>query len=121
MKYLLVFVGGGIGSILRFGLSELLKPLETSFPLATLLANALSCILLGVIVGLFSNEGITPSQKLLFATGICGGFSTFSTFTNETFQIFQSGNVFLAFGNIFTNLLLCFLCLLLGIKITNFF
>jgi fluoride exporter len=119
MNYFWVFIGGGIGSVLRFGISEMLKSWSQNFPYATLIANSLSCILLGIVVGLFANDSISPSHRLLLATGVCGGFSTFSTFTNETFQLFQAGNIFLAVGNIFFNLALCFLCLFIGLKISN--
>lgn len=116
MNYILVFLGGGIGSVLRYGLAQGLKRYAFDFPLATLLANGLSCILLGYTLSLFSNQHISEQQKLLLITGVCGGFSTFSTFTNETFLLAQNENLFLAIFNIFINLLLCFVCLLVGMK-----
>ena len=119
MNYLLVFIGGGIGSVLRFGISELLKPYSTTFPLATFLANVLSCVLLGAAAGLFTTQSISPQQRLLIITGICGGFSTFSTFTNETYLLFQAGNIFFGVLNILLSLILCFICLLLGLKMTS--
>lgn len=119
MNYLLVFIGGGIGSILRFGLSELLRPYTTTFPFATLVANVLSCVLLGAAAGLFTTQNISPQQRLLIITGVCGGFSTFSTFTNETYLLFQAGNIFFAVLNILLSLILCFICLLLGLKMTS--
>ena len=118
MNYILVFLGGGIGSILRYGLSQGLKRFDFDFPIATLFANGLSCVLLGFTLGLFSNQNISEPQKLLLITGVCGGFSTFSTFTNETFLLAQNGNLFLAILNIFVNLLLCFVCLLVGMKLS---
>ena len=119
MNYFLVFIGGGIGSILRFGLSELLQPYATNFPFSTLAANVLSCVLLGAAAGLFTSQNISPQQRLLIITGICGGFSTFSTFTNETYLLFQTGNIFFALLNILLSLILCFICLLLGLKMTS--
>jgi fluoride exporter len=119
MNYFLVFVGGGIGSILRFGISEWLKPYATTFPLATFVANILSCFLLGIAVGLCSTQNISPQQKLLIVTGICGGFSTFSTFANENIILFQTGNIFFALLNILLSLIICFICVILGLKITN--
>jgi CrcB protein len=117
MNYLLVGLGGAIGSILRFGLSQWLAPKNILFPLATLLANILSCFLLGLTVSLFTKNYIDEKQRLFFITGLCGGFSTFSTFTNETFQLFQSGNTLLAVGNIIFNMLICIIFLFLGFKL----
>lgn len=119
MNYFLVFIGGGIGSVLRFGISELLKPYATTFPLATFIANILSCFLLGIAMGLFSTQNISSQQKLFIITGICGGFSTFSTFTNENIILFQTEDIFLAVLNILLSLIICFICILLGLKITN--
>lgn len=118
MNYFLVFVGGGIGSILRFAIGELLKPYSTTFPLATFLANIFSCFLLGVAAGLFTSQSISPQQRLFIVTGICGGFSTFSTFTNETFLLFQAENIFFAILNVLLSVVICFICVLLGLRIT---
>jgi len=83
----------------------------------TLLANALSCIVLGTLVGWTIKNGNTSDvQKYLLMTGFCGGFSTFSTFTNETFQLLQDGNLAFAFGNILVSLIVCLICIFIGIK-----
>ncbi len=119
MNYLLVFIGGGIGSVLRFGISELLKPYAKTFPLATFISNILSCFLLGVAVGLYTTQKISPQQRLLIITGICGGFSTFSTFTNENILLFQANNIFFVLLNILISLITCFICVFLGLKITS--
>ncbi len=119
MKILFVFLGGGIGSVLRYGIALGMAYFNLSFPFATLLANMLSCILLGSVTSLFLNESITNNTRLFLVTGVCGGFSTFSTFTNETFLLFQQGNIVLAFLNILLNLALCFLGLYLGIKLIH--
>ena len=90
--YLFVFIGGGLGSICRYGIAQILSQYNFHFPWATFTANALSCIILGALVGWSLKEGMTDSTKLLLLTGFCGGFSTFSTFSNETFHLFLAGD-----------------------------
>ena len=86
--WLAVFVGGGFGSALRYGLSLLGNRTPQHFPWGTLAANLLACFVLGVLVHLFQKHPAVGSSgdipwKLLLATGFCGGFSTFSTFALE--------------------------------------
>ena len=119
MKMVLIFLGGGIGSVLRYSITLSMAYFNLSFPFATLLANVLSCILLGSVTSLFLNESISNNTRLFLVTGICGGFSTFSTFTNETFLLLQQENIIFAFLNILLNLALCFLGLYLGIKLIH--
>ena len=114
---ILVFVGGGLGSLARYGVGLLLQPWAPRFPLATLLANIAACLLLGILTGLQMRSQLDDTRRLLLATGFCGGFSTFSTFTNETWYSLQSGQTASALLNVFLNLALCFFSLLLGIKI----
>lgn len=116
-SFLLVFLGGGLGSLCRWGLSLSIQPLLPRFPWATLLANALACLVMGFILQQQLGAGVTESRRLLLAVGFCGGFSTFSTFTAETFQLWQNTQPLMALLNIVGNLLLCLLALLLGMKL----
>lgn len=71
---LLVFVGGGLGSVVRYGLAKALQQFSINFPWATLCANALGCFLIGMLLGGFSETGIlSQQQKLILVTGFCGG------------------------------------------------
>ena len=118
-SYFLVFVGGGLGSICRFGIAEAIKPYQFVFPLATFLANVLSCMILGYFLGMSLKTEANSFQKFLVLTGFCGGFSTFSTFSNETLQLFQSGQTIYAIANIGLNLLICWISIYLGMKLAG--
>ena len=98
---LAIFIGGGLGSVARFGVSVFGSNFfDTKFPIGTLLANLLSCIILGVIVGFFSEKIQSESIKAFLLLGFCGGFSTFSTFSFETFNLMKNGNFWLAVANV---------------------
>ena len=112
----LVFIGG-LGSMVRFGISKIISQQNLSFPLATFATNVISCLILGFLLGYQIKNGISTNGKLLLMTGFCGGFSTLSTFSAETFSLFQSQNYGIAFLYIGGSLLLCLLCIFIGIKL----
>ncbi|MFK7936639.1 MAG: fluoride efflux transporter CrcB [Saprospiraceae bacterium] len=119
VNFLWVFIGGGLGSICRYGIAEVVKPYDLTFPYATLLANVLACVVLGAMVGWSLKLDLSMNIRLLIMTGFCGGFSTFSTFTYETFALFEQGKLNLAFANIGVSLLVCLGAIYLGIRISN--
>ncbi len=92
MQYILVFVGGGLGSITRFGIGNLsAKFCGTAFPYGTLISNLLSAFIIGILIALaFEVSRISEQTRLLLITGFCGGFSTFSAFTSDTFMLFRN-------------------------------
>ena len=106
MYWLYIFIGGGIGSLLRYAISLIsFRVLTVTFPIATLISNSLACLILGVIVYAFSGKTIQYEWvQPLLVIGLCGGFSTFSTFSNETVQLFTSGNALMAILNILISL-----------------
>lgn len=94
MKHLLlVFVGGGVGSVLRYVIGKYLNSAETGIPYGTFAANIVGSLLIGIILGLAAkNNSLSQSQTLLLATGFCGGFTTFSTFAYENHVFLKAGD-----------------------------
>ena len=95
MSYFLVFLGGGIGSLCRYGLSLALPPSSpTAFPWGTFWANLIACLFLGLALGWIIKQAdgsnMALNAKWLIATGFCGGFSTFSTFSNESLVLMKN-------------------------------
>ncbi|MCX2839377.1 MULTISPECIES: fluoride efflux transporter CrcB [Salinimicrobium] len=96
-QVLLVFLGGGFGSALRFLISKNLNSVS-SIPLGTLLVNFFGSLLIGFILGLgMKQEAISPNTTLLLATGFCGGFTTFSAFSFENQALLKAGD-YINFG-----------------------
>jgi len=119
MQYLFVFVGGGLGSLLRYGIARGMASYDFTFPYATLMANILSCIVLGFFVAWSLKGGVSDEVKLFFMVGFCGGFSTFSTFSNETFSLFQNENYVYGFMNILGSVAVCLVAIYTGIKLAQ--
>lgn len=92
---IIVGIGSFLGGSLRYVTSTMMKNVcGQDFPWGTLTVNLLGCLVFGLIFALFSKYATTSSPwYLLFTTGICGGFTTFSTFANESMQMLQSGNI----------------------------
>ncbi len=92
-QFLLVFIGGGIGSVLRYIIGKTLNSSQTGIPYGTFTANILGSLLIGIILGLAAkNQALTQNHTLLLATGFCGGFTTFSTFAYENHVFLKEGD-----------------------------
>jgi CrcB protein len=92
-KLLLIFVGGGLGACLRWLFATLINTnvgLLQGFPWGTLGVNALGCLLIGLLAGLFERTNAATELSLFFITGVLGGFTTFSSFGLETVRLVRS-------------------------------
>ena len=93
MKLILIIgTGSFIGGAFRYLLSLLIQAKTTSlFPLSTLIVNIIGCFFIGIVIGIFDKGQMSHEWKMFLATGILGGFTTFSAFSNETLVLFREG------------------------------
>lgn len=89
MSFLWVALGGALGAMGRYAIS--LLPVKSIFPVLTIITNLIGAVVIGFIAGIVSTkENISPNLILFTKTGICGGFTTFSTFSLEAYDLFNT-------------------------------
>ena len=94
MNILAVGFGGALGAVCRYLLGQVIPKLGSGFPLATFAVNLLGCFAIGLVVGIAGrNTDIDPRLVLFLQTGICGGFTTFSTFSLESLTLIEEGQI----------------------------
>jgi len=107
MKLIFIIgIGSFIGGVFRYLLSLLIQTkTSTNFPLGTLIVNIIGCFFIGIVIGIFEKGQISYEWKWFLATGLLGGFTTFSAFSSETFILFREGYVGYAIFYIFSSIL----------------
>ena len=117
-SFLLVFLGGGLGSVTRFIISKI-DFFNAPNVMNTVIINVIGSFLIGLILGFaLKSESSDSNYILFFTTGFCGGFTTFSAFTKESLELYQTFGVTNSFLYILVNVLLCLSATYLGYKIS---
>ena len=119
--YLLVGLGGFLGAVARFGLQQCLEPrTQGGFPWATLAANGLGCLCIGLLIGIARDaSSLSPEARLLLVTGFLGSFTTFSALSQETLELWATGQAASAVLNVLLNLVLGLTLVALGHGLTR--
>ena len=119
-SFILVFLGGGLGSGLRYLVAIAMNQCSKVLPFGTFTVNMIGCLLIGLVLGYAQKENtLTSNQTLLLATGFCGGFTTFSAFASENLELIRNGELFnfsiYAIGSVFLGIVL----ILIGYLLVN--
>ncbi len=117
MKWGLLFCGGGLGAIMRFGLALWVdQRTPPSFPWGTFAVNVVGCFAIGLLVTWAdARHGLGPALRLFLVAGVLGGFTTFSTFSLETWELIDAGWPLAALGNALGSLAACMTAVVAGV------
>jgi fluoride exporter len=125
IAYLWVALGGALGSVARFWINGLLsEKFGATFPWGTLAINVTGSFVIGFLAALTEPEGrvmVSPAFRQFFMIGICGGYTTFSSFSLQTLNLMNGGEWFRAGANIILSVLLCLIAVWGGVVLANVF
>lgn len=121
MNYLIIALGGGIGSALRYAVSKFVQDSTNgAFPYHTFAVNIVGCLLIGLFYGLAARGHLgNNTTTLLLTTGLCGGFTTFSTFCNENIALLRGDNALTALVYVASSVFCGLLAVMLGYLIID--
>lgn len=114
-ELLLIFIGGGTGSVLRYLVGRCLG--SSAWPWGTFAVNIIGCFLIGLIGTWIARHSLSPDLRLLLVVGLCGGFTTFSTFSNEALGLMRSSQLLLALAYIVGSVALGVIAAYVGTKL----
>jgi CrcB protein len=116
-----IAVGGALGSVCRFLMTGVVqRQLGTGFPYGTLVVNVTGSLLLGALLRYsLDTPGVSPEMRALLATGFCGGYTTFSTFSYETMSLLQAGDYRRAGGYALASVVVSLLAMLAGLELAR--
>lgn len=121
IKIILLFTGGGIGTLCRYGLTNVTnRNINFWFPVGTMLVNITGCFIIGFFWGLVETDRITPNGRLFFMTGFLGGFTTFSTFMLENFNLMRDTEYLYFFINIILSNVIGFILVFAGFFLARY-
>lgn len=117
--FVLVGIGGGLGAMSRFAVTQATASISKQIPFGIFICNVLGSLLIGVIAAFLIktnlfNEEVSVYTRSLLVTGFLGGFTTFSSFSLDVLNLLQRGEVFLALGYIFVSVAISLLAVVLG-------
>lgn len=124
LKIVAVGSGGFIGAVLRYLISVFAQSQfpDSKFPFGTVAANLIGCLLIGFLAGLFELKSWgNPEFRLFIFVGILGGFTTFSTFSHETFLLFENGKLLMSLANLAIQVIFGLAFVWVGYQLTRFF
>ncbi len=120
MNAVLVFLGGGLGAVLRYGVNRLASAGGASFPIGTLIVNVVGSLIIGLLAGLFAaHPAIKPPVRLFLATGLLGGFTTFSAFSLDALSLYQRGQIGPALGYVAASVILSLAAIAIGYSLAR--
>lgn len=121
MKLILAIgTGSFIGGILRYLLSQFIQTkFLSTFPFGTLTVNIIGCFLIGLVFGFSDRGNLTPEWRLFLATGLLGGFTTFSAFSNETVSMLHDGQLWYATAYVSSSVIVGLVATFIGFSITK--
>ena len=116
--YLWIAIGGALGTMARYGLSSLIAArFGEVFPWGTLLVNISGCFVIGFFAGLTGPDGrvmVSPDLRTFVTVGICGGYTTFSSFSLQTLNLLREGDLLRGGGNIALSVVTCMVAVWIG-------
>lgn len=117
MNFLYVGLGGALGAMLRYAISMI--PYKGTFPVLTFITNILGAVLIGFAIGIASKKNLSDNFMLFLKTGVCGGFTTFSTFSLEAYNLFHSGSYAIAVIYALSSVVLCIVGVWFGMMLSS--